>query len=64
MLNSFVLFTLSLRPLCCSFVFFSTPRLPGTKPKALTPQWDIMAKRVCEPGRTVPPLQDQIHELD
>ncbi|XP_062379797.1 metastasis-associated protein MTA1-like [Sardina pilchardus] len=38
--------------------------LEGTKPKALTPQWDIMSKRVCEPGRTAPPLQDQVHELD
>ncbi|KAL2098918.1 hypothetical protein ACEWY4_005398 [Coilia grayii] len=38
--------------------------LEGTKPKALTAQWDIMSKRVCEPGRNAAALQDQVHELD
>lgn len=38
--------------------------LLGTKPKA--PQWDIMAKRTAEPGRTTsaPMQQDEVHELD
>ena len=38
--------------------------LLGTKPKA--PQWDIMAKRTAEPGRTAsaPMQQDEVHELD
>lgn len=39
--------------------------LDGSKPKTMTPQWDIMAKRVTEPGRTSgPPMQEEIHELD
>ncbi|XP_028826556.1 metastasis-associated protein MTA1 isoform X2 [Denticeps clupeoides] len=38
--------------------------LDGSKPKALVPQWDIMAKRVCEPARTSGSLQDEVHELD
>ncbi|CAB1335510.1 unnamed protein product [Coregonus sp. 'balchen'] len=38
--------------------------MDGTKPKA--PQWDIMAKRTAEPGRTTsaPMQQDEVHELD
>nr|XP_029531889.1 metastasis-associated protein MTA1-like [Oncorhynchus nerka] len=38
--------------------------MDGTKPKA--PQWDIMAKRTAEPGRTAsaPMQQDEVHELD
>ncbi|PWA29715.1 hypothetical protein CCH79_00007992 [Gambusia affinis] len=36
----------------------------GTKSKALTPQWDIMAKRVSDAGRPSASLQDEIHELD
>ncbi|XP_028293705.1 metastasis-associated protein MTA1 [Gouania willdenowi] len=38
--------------------------LDGTKSKALTPQWDIMAKRMSESGRPSASLQDEIHELD
>uniref|UniRef100_A0A668AX86 Metastasis associated 1 n=1 Tax=Myripristis murdjan TaxID=586833 RepID=A0A668AX86_9TELE len=38
--------------------------LDGTKSKALAPQWDIMAKRVSEPGRPTGPMQDEVHELD
>ncbi|XP_013875220.1 metastasis-associated protein MTA1 [Austrofundulus limnaeus] len=36
----------------------------GTKSKALTPQWDIMAKRVGDAGRPSASLQDEVHELD
>lgn len=36
----------------------------GTKSKGLTPQWDIMAKRVSEVARPSAPMQDEIHELD
>lgn len=36
----------------------------GTKSKALTPQWDIIAKRVSEAGRPSVSLQDEVHELD
>ncbi|KAK2826530.1 hypothetical protein Q5P01_020744 [Channa striata] len=38
--------------------------LDGSKSKALTPQWDIMAKRVSEAGRPSASLQDEVHELD
>lgn len=38
--------------------------LDGTKSKGLTPQWDIMAKRVSEVGRPSAPIQDEVHELD
>lgn len=38
--------------------------LDGTKSKALTPQWDIMAKRVSEVARPSAPMQDEVHELD
>uniref|UniRef100_A0A8C4F5I5 Metastasis associated 1 n=1 Tax=Dicentrarchus labrax TaxID=13489 RepID=A0A8C4F5I5_DICLA len=38
--------------------------LDGTKSKALTPQWDIMAKRVSEAARPSVSLQDEVHELD
>lgn len=36
----------------------------GTKSKGLTPQWDIMAKRLSEAGRPSVSLQDEVHELD
>lgn len=36
----------------------------GSKSKALTPQWDIMAKRVSEVARPSVSLQDEVHELD
>lgn len=36
----------------------------GTKSKSLTPQWDIMAKRVSDAGRPSVSLQDEVHELD
>lgn len=36
----------------------------GSKSKALTPQWDIMAKRVSEAGRPSASQQDEVHELD
>ncbi|XP_016148297.1 metastasis-associated protein MTA1-like, partial [Sinocyclocheilus grahami] len=38
--------------------------LDGSKPKILAPQWEIMAKRVSEAGRTPSGLQDEVHELD
>ncbi|XP_028994135.1 metastasis-associated protein MTA1 [Betta splendens] len=38
--------------------------LDGSKAKALTPQWDIMAKRVSDAGRPSASQQDEIHELD
>ncbi|XP_067310677.1 metastasis-associated protein MTA1-like [Pseudorasbora parva] len=38
--------------------------LDGPKPKVLAPQWEIMAKRVSEQGRTPSVLQDEVHELD
>uniref|UniRef100_A0A674PNZ1 Metastasis associated 1 n=1 Tax=Takifugu rubripes TaxID=31033 RepID=A0A674PNZ1_TAKRU len=38
--------------------------LDGTKSKSLTPQWDIMAKRVSDAGRPSVSLQDEVHELD
>ncbi|XP_067335244.1 metastasis-associated protein MTA1 isoform X1 [Channa argus] len=38
--------------------------LDGSKSKALTPQWDIMAKRVSEAARPSASLQDEVHELD
>uniref|UniRef100_A0A1A7Y1C9 Metastasis associated 1 family, member 2 n=1 Tax=Iconisemion striatum TaxID=60296 RepID=A0A1A7Y1C9_9TELE len=38
--------------------------LDGTKSKALTPQWDIMAKRVGDAGRPSASLQEEVHELD
>ncbi|XP_016898156.1 metastasis-associated protein MTA1 [Cynoglossus semilaevis] len=38
--------------------------LDGSKSKTLTPQWDIMAKRMSEAGRPSASLQDEIHELD
>uniref|UniRef100_A0A674MV45 Metastasis associated 1 n=1 Tax=Takifugu rubripes TaxID=31033 RepID=A0A674MV45_TAKRU len=41
---------------CCSSA--------GTKSKSLTPQWDIMAKRVSDAGRPSVSLQDEVHELD
>lgn len=36
----------------------------GSKSKGLTPQWDIMAKRVSEASRPSVSLQDEVHELD
>ncbi|XP_070972426.1 metastasis-associated protein MTA1 [Oncorhynchus clarkii lewisi] len=36
--------------------------IDGMKPKA--PQWDIMAKRTAEPGRTTSAPMQQVHELD
>lgn len=36
----------------------------GSKSKSMTPQWDIMAKRVSEAGRPSVSLQDEVHELD
>lgn len=41
-----------------------SPSSVGTKSKSLTPQWDIMAKRVSEAGRPSVSLQDEVHELD
>nr|XP_019953784.1 PREDICTED: metastasis-associated protein MTA1 [Paralichthys olivaceus] len=38
--------------------------LDGSKSKVLAPQWDIMAKRMSEVGRSSASLQDEIHELD
>uniref|UniRef100_A0A3Q0SKP0 Metastasis associated 1 n=1 Tax=Amphilophus citrinellus TaxID=61819 RepID=A0A3Q0SKP0_AMPCI len=38
--------------------------LDGAKSKILAPQWDIMAKRVSEAGRSSSSLQDEVHELD
>ncbi|XP_005158917.1 metastasis-associated protein MTA1 isoform X1 [Danio rerio] len=38
--------------------------LDGSKPKVLAPQWEIMAKRMSEAGRTPSVLQDEVHELD
>nr|XP_020463642.1 metastasis-associated protein MTA1 [Monopterus albus] len=38
--------------------------LDSSKSKALTPQWDIMAKRVSEVGRPLASRQDEVHELD
>ncbi|KAM6912351.1 LOW QUALITY PROTEIN: metastasis-associated protein MTA1 [Xenentodon cancila] len=38
--------------------------LDGTKSKGLTPQWDIMAKRISDAGRASASLQDEVHELD
>ncbi|KAM7376176.1 hypothetical protein PAMP_005921 [Pampus punctatissimus] len=38
--------------------------LDGSKSKALTPQWDIMAKRMSDVARPSAPIQDEVHELD
>uniref|UniRef100_A0A8B9KH72 Metastasis associated 1 n=1 Tax=Astyanax mexicanus TaxID=7994 RepID=A0A8B9KH72_ASTMX len=39
--------------------------LEGSKPKVLTPQWEIMSKRMSEQGRPPSALQDnEVHELD
>ncbi|KAF3845179.1 hypothetical protein F7725_008342 [Dissostichus mawsoni] len=38
--------------------------LDGSKSKMLTPQWDIMAKRLSEGPRPSVSLQDEVHELD
>lgn len=42
----------------------SVVRLLGSKTKALTPQWDIMAKRTGEVGRPLAHMQKVVHELD
>ncbi|KAM9786788.1 metastasis-associated protein MTA1 isoform X2 [Syngnathus typhle] len=38
--------------------------LDGSKSKGLTPQWDIMAKRMSEVGRPSPAMHDEVHQLD
>uniref|UniRef100_A0A3Q3LRB1 Metastasis associated 1 n=1 Tax=Labrus bergylta TaxID=56723 RepID=A0A3Q3LRB1_9LABR len=38
--------------------------LDGSKSKGLTPQWDIMAKRMSDSARPSVSLQDEVHELD
>lgn len=34
------------------------------KSKGLTPQWEIMAKRVSDASRMAASLQEEVHELD
>ncbi|XP_057715666.1 metastasis-associated protein MTA1 [Corythoichthys intestinalis] len=38
--------------------------LDGTKSKALTPQWDIMAKRMSDVSRPSAAMHDEVHQLD
>lgn len=47
-----------------SLFYFCSPPI-GSKSKMLGPQWDIMAKRMSEQGRTPSAMQDnEVHELD
>lgn len=48
----------------CDEHLLYSPSSVGAKSKSLTPQWDIMAKRVSEAGRPSVSLQDEVHELD
>ncbi|XP_077587531.1 metastasis-associated protein MTA1 [Stigmatopora nigra] len=38
--------------------------LDGMKSKALTPQWDIMAKRISDVSRPSATIRDEVHQLD
>ncbi|XP_077477475.1 metastasis-associated protein MTA1 [Stigmatopora argus] len=38
--------------------------LDGTKSKGLTPQWDIMGKRISDVSRPSAAIRDEVHQLD